>query len=473
MMFHDREQNCFDFVARPILNCNSFSLRVSRPFLAPANILPYLHNQTWLDPTTPPPGDFAKCKVCNNPMLMLLQLNGDLPEHFPNDERWLYIFGCPRRACSRKHGSMRALRGVKKHKISNYSTGQPQQKTAAEKTSSSSGTKDDEPQKPKQDIGASLFGVGSSAAFGGPSANANPFSTPTSSSCSTTESNPFAPLPTPSTQTQSSPQKPKAQSSEEETEKLPESFADKVRVSSPPPQSSPSQPTGPPTPWPEQSAFPSPYPQYYLDAEYETLSSPSTPTVPTSAQTSTMEAEYDGGGKGGASGSKSGSSAAAESKDSFESSLDKVFQRFSTRLGHNPEQVLRYEFRGTPLLYSTTDAVGKVFPYSQSPSSSNTSPHIKTTTAVKGAGSGSGTTKIPRCESCGRERVFEVQLAPHAITVLEDGREDIGAGAKDETGMEWGTVILGVCAGNCGLETEGLVGWREEWVGVQWEERTG
>lgn len=57
---------------------------------------------------------------------------------------------------------------------------------------------------------------------------------------------------------------------------------------------------------------------------------------------------------------------------------------------------------------------------------------------------------------------------PHAISVLEEGR-NIGLGEKDDAGMEWGTVILGVCAGNCG--EEGVVSWREEWAGVQWEER--
>lgn len=39
-------------------------------------------------------------------------------------------------------------------------------------------------------------------------------------------------------------------------------------------------------------------------------------------------------------------------------------------------------------------------------------------------------------------------------------------------GMDWGTVIVGVCAEDCvpgGVE-EGGVGYLEEWVGVQWEE---
>lgn len=39
-------------------------------------------------------------------------------------------------------------------------------------------------------------------------------------------------------------------------------------------------------------------------------------------------------------------------------------------------------------------------------------------------------------------------------------------------GMEWGTVVVGVCGGDCvGKDVrEGKVGWVEEWVGVCWEE---
>ncbi|PGG96858.1 hypothetical protein AJ79_09420 [Helicocarpus griseus UAMH5409] len=394
---------------------------------------------TWLDPATPPPGDFAKCRVCNNPMLLLLQLNGDLPKHFPHDERWLYIFGCPRKTCTSKPGSIRALRGVKKHKINNNSSKQQKQAQDVPQPILA------EQEKPKQDLGASLFGAAPSTQ--GQSANPNPFS----SSSSPAQPNPFASLSPPSTLAAKPPQNPfsATPAAAAAADSLPETFAEKARLSSPPPAKPAKQPAGPPLPWPPQSAFPKPYPHYHLDAEYETLSRPSSPTLPSTSQPVTIEEE------------SSSAAGGAESKDTFESALDKSFLRFSTRLAHNPEQVLRYEFRGTPLLYSNTDAVGKLF--SQSSSANNS--HLKVSSA---AGNGN---RIPRCQYCGRERVFEVQLTPHAITVLEEGREGIGLGPNDDSGMEWGTVILGVCAGDCGLEQDGVLGWREEWVGVQWEER--
>jgi pre-rRNA-processing protein TSR4 len=399
--------------------------------------------QTWLEDSTPPPGNFAKCKVCNHPMPLLLQLNGDLPEHFPDNERMLYVFGCTRRACSRKNGSIRALRSIRRFKQSN--TTRQARKGEEKKQSSPPAESERESRKPKQDIGASLFGVSSSS----PSANANPFSTSASGGAAS-PANPFAQLPPTSTLAALPPQKPEATSPTQST--LPESFADKLRLSSPsPPTKEPSQPVGPPLPWPEQPSFPTPYPQYYFDAEYETLSRPSSPSLP--AYTTDIGEESAAAAAGGG----------GDIKDAFESSLDKDFLRFSTRLAHNPEQVLRYEFRGSPLLYSTTDAVGKMF----SSPSGNAVSHVKTSL---GKSSSSNNNRIPRCESCGRERVFELQLVPHAIAVLEQGRENIGFGPKDDAGMEWGTIILGVCAGNCAPDTVGQVDWREEWVGVQWEE---
>lgn len=86
-------------------------------------------------------------------------------------------------------------------------------------------------------------------------------------------------------------------------------------------------------------------------------------------------------------------------------------------------------------------------------------------------GGGGGGGRIPRCEACGAKRAFELQLVPHAIAVLEEGREGIGLGPKDDPGMEWGTLIVGVCSVNCGADQVGVADWREEWVGVQWEER--
>lgn len=153
-----------------------------------------------------------------------------------------------------------------------------------------------------------------------------------------------------------------------------------------------------------------------------------------------------------------GGSSAADDKAAFESSMDKTFQRFADRLAQNPEQVLRYEFEGQPLLYSKTDAVGKLF----APAMEHAHAKLQTTAG------GRGGLKIPSCTNCGSGRVFELQLTPHAITELEADEMSID-------GMDWGTVILGVCSADCQEpgKNEGEVGYVEEWVGVQWEEIAG
>lgn len=374
-------------------------------------------------------------------MNLLLELHGDLPDDFPTDERRLYIFGCARKACTRKPGSIRALRATRKVEVAQ----QQQTEEVIQEKEAEKANKNEEPaQAPKQDLGASLFGA--SSLTGNISVNANPFSSQANSNGeSTNANNPFA--------TPVAPTAPAGNPEETNTSKLSETFADKVRISAPEqPNSSPSNISLKETPeksttttaWPPQSAFLPPYPQYYLDAEHETLSRPSTPTIPENV---TVDNSADG---------------TAELKDTFESELDKAFLRFSTRLQHNPEQILRYDFRGEPLLYSYGDEVGKRLYRHQHAGSSG---HV---TTVGGDDSVSG--KLPRCEYCGSQRVFELQLVPHAISMLEEGREKLGLDAKDDAGMEWGTVIVGVCGRDCAPEEVGVTGWREEWAGVQWEE---
>lgn len=297
-------------------------------------------------------------------------------------------------------------------------------------------------EKARPQLGESLFGVKSGGSAG---AAANPFANPfASGSNATGSSNPFASggaSANPFGNAQP-PAKPTPEKTEDEASTtLPETFASKVRVSSPPPST---QPARPHEPWPVESDFPPAYPHYYLDAEFETLDAPSTPQIPANAR---MEVDTEGSGSGGGK----------EDKEIFESSLDKAFQKFADRVGENPEQVLRYEFQGKPLLYSDADAVGKLLAaHSEHGSSSNT----KVTTVSSRGGSG-----LPRCQNCGADRVFEVQLTPHTITELEADEMSID-------GMEWGTIILGTCSKDCKPSDvpEGEVGYVEDWVGVQWEE---
>jgi pre-rRNA-processing protein TSR4 len=381
-------------------------------------------------------------------MVQLLQLNGELPERFPGHERRLYVLTCRKQSCRRKPGSLRALRGVRVSKdapiVSTKS--QPKNQTPAPE-------KQDEKAPTKvlgggPSLGETLFGakpMGASLGANPFASNANPFSTSTASpsanpfsssssksltSSSTTD--PFSTLPKmidaslhisdPKTVVCTLP------SPRDTQQDAPKTFA---QVVVPEDSRTRASPAPAPEPWPAEKDMPKPYPILYLaDADYETLD-PTPLTIPNTARMDVDDSSASGSGFG-------------IDKDVFESSMDAVFQKFADRLAQNPEQVIRYEFAGQPLLYSKDDAVGKLF---------------------AGAGDKTSGPGIPNCSSCRAKRVFEVQLTPHAITELE--AEELGL-----EGMDWGTVIIGVCEADCstGGAAVGDEKYLEEWVGVQWEE---
>ncbi|ODQ64420.1 hypothetical protein NADFUDRAFT_47607, partial [Nadsonia fulvescens var. elongata DSM 6958] len=107
----------------------------------------------------------------------------------------------------------------------------------------------------------------------------------------------------------------------------------------------------------------------------------------------------------------------------------------------NPEQIIRYEFEGKPLLYSNGDKVAKRYLAHATPD-------------------------IPLCPLSREQRVYELQLMPHAIEYLEAG-EDISL----NKGMEWGTIIVATSRADAMPELdERGIGYTEEWVDVQWED---
>ena len=351
-----------------------------------------------------PPARLARCKVCSGYTSLLLQLNADLQQHFPNDDRRLHVMCCRRKSCAKKIGSVRAFREVRKPAV------RQRQKEADPVT------KQQTEHKNRPDLGAALFGGSGHTA----SNTANPFATRSQPLAGT---NPFSSTPQAPSLAAMPPQLPA-----KDTEPPVATFADKLKISS----ETPSAPIEPQEPWPEDSQLPAPFSRYYLDAEGEELESEKKSNSTPNGTSTDQRYEVDD------------ASSSAMDKDSFESTLDKTFQKFSDRVAQNPEQVLRYEYKGHPLLYSGNDNVASRFVV----------PHGK-------AGAARG---MPRCEECGAQRVFETQLVPGLIYELEkDDAMDL------DDGMEWGTILIGTCSNNCG--EAGQVSFREEWAGVQWEER--
>ena len=358
-----------------------------------------------------------------------------MPDQFPNHERRLYIFGCRAKPCRRKEGSIRAIRSIR---LSIAVSKHPPRNTG--RTASDL---EPDPVTPSEKLGDRLFATKSPTFV---ASNPNPFSTAFNSI-----SNPFSstPLANPPCSSQKmlpsfdvlaskAPQRPN-------DDDLPATFAQKVRISASP---AAPEPLTLQEPWPVESELPRAYHMCHLDADFESLESPSQKfpipqnmNVDGSENQSTVESDGN------------------DDADIFESTIDKTFQRFADRLSQNPLQVLRYEFMGTPLLYAKTDQVGKILVSNQSVPQTDLK---KIITVNKGRMSG-----IPRCGNCGAGRAFEMQLTPQAIAELE----------ADETGiegMDWGTILLGVCKEDCQAQRvkQGEVGHLEEWIGVQWEELT-
>ncbi|KAI1812186.1 hypothetical protein GGS20DRAFT_559023 [Poronia punctata] len=385
----------------------------------------------WIDAETPPPAALARCKICNDLMVLLLQLNAELPDRFPGHERRLYVFACRNKSCRRRDGSIRTLRALR------VAPGSKLAPLRSEKRKEEKPIQKEEP-KPPSNLGETLFGA---AGLGG-ATGANPFAT----SGTTTSSNPFASANNPfstTTKAETEPEPASAASpptivetkADEDLKSLPKTFAETLSLNN----TQSDAPQTPPEPWPQESSQPKPYPISYLsEAEYETLD-PTPPPVPQATKMDVDDNSGPGGGK--------------EDKEVFESTMDAAFQRFADRLAQNPEQCIRYEFAGTPLLFSKTDFLGKAL-----------APSLPDGVGVS-VTSGGGTKGIPRCNNCGGPRTFEIQLCPHAITELE--AEELSL-----EGMDWGTIIVGVCERDCQARGvgEGQVGYVEEWAGVQWEE---
>ncbi|RPB25877.1 hypothetical protein L211DRAFT_62375 [Terfezia boudieri ATCC MYA-4762] len=393
---------------------------------------------TWIKLTSPLDTRLAKCLSCNSLMNLLLQLDGEVPES-PH-QRIFYVFACAQKKCRRKQGGVRAIRGVGIRKAA-LAKEEELKKKRLEEEEAAKKKKEEEASRPLP--GDMLFGSGlgnagakstnpfsmggGAAAVGGVNPFGNPFSTnPAATTIQAPPSSKPTTSSTPITTTSST---------------LHTTFAAALNLSPSPPLPKDPEPLfyGPPEPWPNPHPTP-PFPHYFLDAGYEELSATPESLLQRTSQnvhtdpTTLLDSSSSGGGS-------------SDDWGGYEkSSLDTTFQKFADRTSENPDQVLRYEHKGVPLLYSKTDAVGKLL-----------SPLNSTGEALK---------NVPRCSGCGKQRFFEFQLMPHAIAMLE--AEDVGL-----DGMEWGTIIVASCT--CvprQVDGNGSgVGYVEEWVGVQWEQQ--
>ncbi|KAF6753006.1 programmed cell death protein 2 [Ephemerocybe angulata] len=175
--------------------------------------------------------------------------------------------------------------------------------------------------------------------------------------------------------------------------------------------------------------------------------------------------------------------------ESYENSLDidQVFEKFSKRVEIEPEQVVRYDLKGTPLPFSSDETFKSLFPDPKQ----ETLPVTKAAfTVVQPQKRVYDPSSVPPCPSCGAPRVFECQLMPNIINVLstsdaptdknltdEERRQAVEKalkkGDKDARGsMEWGTCMIFSCENDCCVDEnkkECKESWKEEYVLIQWD----
>ncbi|KAG0231711.1 hypothetical protein BGW42_008663 [Actinomortierella wolfii] len=136
-------------------------------------------------------------------------------------------------------------------------------------------------------------------------------------------------------------------------------------------------------------------------------------------------------------------------KDNLPKGMDKAFQKFTERVqaSGSADQCVRYEFPGTPLLFSYSDETAKLLlPLNATHHSKHTTPSAH---------------RIAKCPACGGPRAFELQLMPNTLSMLKvSSREHLSEeelaslktrkGAEQfNVGMEWGTILVYSCADDC------------------------
>ncbi|CAG8582230.1 9163_t:CDS:2, partial [Dentiscutata heterogama] len=149
--------------------------------------------------------------------------------------------------------------------------------------------------------------------------------------------------------------------------------------------------------------------------------------------------------------------------------VDKAFRKFSDRVSEWPDQCIRYEFDGQPLLYNQSDSTASLL----------LSPPHGSVKQLK-----TSTQRLPKCPKCGSKRVFEFQLMPNMLCILPTGEYAANSSEKKsgiegskcgiaqfDVGMEWGTVMIFTCQKDCEMYnvSKDEVSYYEELVLVQYE----
>ncbi|KAF9170623.1 hypothetical protein BGX20_008716 [Mortierella sp. AD010] len=382
---------------------------------------------SWLDQNMPAPSKYGICGACGKSLYLILQAYVPL-EKSPYD-RVVYVWACNQRLCMRKNGSFRVIRALKLNPEYAQKLEKKSKPAAAPAPVIAPGVVT----AVNPFASSGTFDMGN-ALFGGSGSGFNPFASPSSTV------NPFAPpagfgvgAPAPTAV---------------------KSFASITSTNIPkedPSSDSEEEVASEPTEWSENLPA---FDPYYLYITEEVLEKSDSIDDDISQRYSHLlaleEAAADDDDEEGAGGSGAGGatwSGEAYEKATLPKGVDKAFQKFTERVQSWPEQCVRYDFPGVPLLFSYSDRTA------QSLLPPNVTQHSKHTTP--------SAHRIPRCPACKGPRGFEFQLMPNLLSMLdvtskkylsEEEKQSLkerkGAQVFD-IGMEWGTILVYSCVEDC------------------------
>ncbi|KAK6199248.1 programmed cell death protein 2 [Scheffersomyces amazonensis] len=379
----------------------------------------------WLHPESRPDESVLTCPNCNQKLALLLQafapIDGKLYD------RVIYIFACKNTSqCSRKSNTVKVIRGISQDpsRVSEIKKEQDE----AIKNELNEKLRLEDKKKFNIEITKDLFNTDKDKQSSNPFGNSsNPFASSSTSNPFSADSNPFAKKEEPKKEVASK-----------------ESYA-KIASKNAPAKKEKKK----------SLVSDNDLPSYkgnfvYVDIEKfkkETLD-PELEKYKHLIEKGEADSNdpEDNIGSSGKSRRESSSGASIEASSVLD---DKFFAAFTERVKHNPNQVLRYNIGGRPLLYSGKDDIAKRF--------------VGNTFNVPNPGYNPSS-----------NRQFELQLMPKAIMDLEEIEDNKDTNiASILNGMSWGTII--VCTDvedyvpKDSLD-ENHVAYIEEWCGVQWED---
>ncbi|KAJ2724958.1 hypothetical protein GGI07_001620 [Coemansia sp. Benny D115] len=425
----------------------------------------------WLDPDSPIPAhSVSQCGSCKQDMVMLAQAYVPLEESAY--DRVLYLWACNRRACTGRPGAAKAVRGH----LLNREYAAKVIKRQKQKEPKKPLVKTKQPAQPVLDFGGlwssgkskgtdggsggSLFGSSgsSSALFSGPLFASGGFGSQAAGS---------GPGPGSGSgnkdEVDDSDQDDKKESTDE-TDKENEAESLSAKLQGLTIESSTQQPSqSERVEWPETTAAVQPQ---YLEFEAEELDDKYIHERYREEIDQAMElaaAEASMRGKKAAP-TGDGEEWADEKYERTERprGTDSAFERFVRIVSQNPEQIVRYQFSGKPLLYTLQDAAARQLGISATQDGYDSDSDDED--GVAGP-HGYSTEALPRCEHCKGRRVFECQLMPALLSVLplaasaeaaaplavKGGERLVGSQLMQalDLGLEFGTMMVFVCENDC------------------------